>query len=61
MDTEVTKDYWRRQLFRDIAHFVHEPSTANRAKLILLMDTYRYFNGDAAPQERRSDHPLGSY
>ena len=59
MDTADTKEYWRIKMFRDIATFIHDPSAGNKAKLMLLIDSYRYFHNDI--RKKDGDHPLRSY
>lgn len=47
MTIEDSRDQWRHWIFRDVASFIHEPDAARRARLLWLIDSYRYFHHQA--------------
>jgi hypothetical protein len=41
MDKEFSIDWWRYELYRHIAHFVHNPADHTQAKLTALINEFR--------------------
>ena len=41
MLNEETRDYWRWQMFRQVADYLHNPDDCNREKLLGLLEAYR--------------------
>ena len=41
MNKEFSVDWWRYELYRHIAHFVHNPADHTQAKLMALIAEFR--------------------
>ena len=41
MNKEFSVDWWRYELYRHIAHFVHNPADHTQAKLMTLIAEFR--------------------
>lgn len=46
MNRHESKEWWRWQLYRCMAEYIHEPCHVSTARLRLLLDSYRYFMAD---------------
>ncbi|KAF0192736.1 MAG: hypothetical protein FD165_506 [Gammaproteobacteria bacterium] len=58
MDMENSKDLWRHRIFREVASFIHEPDAARRARLMLFINSYVYFQDiDTNPQPKSGPRP----
>ena len=55
MNKELSVDWWRYELYRHIAHFVHNPADHTQAKLTALITEFRRYSEQLQPPRRVSD------
>lgn len=44
MDQDYSVDWWRHELYRHVAHFVHNPGDDTQAKISALITEYRRYS-----------------
>jgi len=54
MEREFSLDWWRFELYRHIAHFVHNPADHTQAKLTALIGEFRRYS-EQQPQVSPAD------
>lgn len=56
MQQEFCVDWWRHELYRHIAHFVHNPGDHTQAKLTALINEFRRQSDRQSLRQVQDEH-----
>jgi|GEM_PF-2567516 len=56
MHKKLSIDWWRYELYRHIAHYLHDPADHTEAKLITLIAEFRHYSEREQPGYGSDEH-----
>lgn len=56
MNREISVDWWRYELYRHIAHYLHNPADHTQAKLTALIAEFRRYSEQQQPRGTPDEH-----